>query len=331
MSENLPHNDHLENYLLGKLSAADKAAMDAKLAADSQLQEDMLLQQDIVHAIQEERRLELKNRLNNIEVGGAGTGGFSTAIGLKIAAGVALLGLFGTGLYYYFNSAPMEEETLPVGIIELPLENSAVTYTVPAMPEAAAVASEAELPIAQNNKALKQPSSQQSASSSNTVSRPAAPAVKKEAILAQEKKETVQTETRSAVVVQKPKVVTEFKDTDLGNSSPYTETPVDAMARNRQFTTKTIEVSAHEHARYDFHYQFFDNKLFIYGDFKNKPYEILEINQEGTTSYYLFFENNYYGLKSDQQKLTRLRKLNNEKLIRELEITRTQKVNTQHY
>ncbi|WP_224994570.1 hypothetical protein [Cesiribacter sp. SM1] len=325
MIGNSHHNDRLDNYLLGKLSADEKAAMDAKLAADSQLQEDMLFQQDIVHALQEERRLELKNRLNSIEVG---AGGFSSAIGLKIAAGVALVGLMGTAIYFYGSSDEPEAATeLPVGIINFSDTDKPYTYSIPEMPAVTYTGTTVE------KAEISQPREQSSV-------RPAAPVAiadvkapisrKDKAVLPEAKNSNLKTDSQQNIQIQKPNVLSDFKDTEISASNHQPEAPVDALAQNRQFSTQSIEVSAQLHEKYDFHYQFYDNKLFIYGDFKSKPYEILEINTEGSRVYYLFFEKNYYGLKNDQQKLVRLKKISNEKLIKELEITRNQKMNPQH-
>jgi hypothetical protein len=324
MIGNSHHNDRLDNYLLGKLSADDKAAMDARLAADSQLQEDMLFQQDIVHALQEERRLELKNRLNSIEVG---AGGFSSAVGLKIAAGVALVGLMGTAIYFFGSSEPQVSSELPVGIVNFSDTDNLYTYAVPDKPEVGLSATALEKLDAarpQEQKAVKPAAPAILAEAKPQVSRT------EKAALPEAKNKNLKTDSQQNIQVQKPNVFSDFKDTDVTAANHQPEAPVDALARNRQFSTQSIEVSAQLHDKYDFHYQFFDNKLFIYGDFKSKPYEILEINTEGSRVYYLFFENNYYGLKNDQQKLVRLKKITNEKLIRELEITRNQKMNPQH-
>ena len=293
--------------------------MDAHLAADSQLQDDMLFQRDIVHALQDERRMELKNRLNSIEVG---AGGISSAVGLQIAAGVALVGLLGTAVYFLTGEPAVDENTLPVGIIDLSATDNLYTYTIPAKPEAAAPTPSTEtvqLTIPKAKKAEEVVTAAVSKANDTKLSG--------NSDVVELKNEAVDNGAakRPDIQVQRPKVLSEFKDNDLGGGTQQVEPPVDALARNRQFSTQSIEVTAQLHDKYDFHYQFFDSKLFIYGDFKSKPYEILEINTEGSRAYYLFFENNYYGLKSNQQKLTRLRRISNEKLVKELEITRIQK------
>ncbi|AHM59169.1 hypothetical protein D770_04510 [Flammeovirgaceae bacterium 311] len=323
MIGNSHHNDHLDNYLLGKLSADEKAAMDARLAADSQLQEDMLFQQDIVHALQDERRMELKNRLNNIEVG---AGGFSTAVGLKIAAGVALVGLMGTAVYFLSSSETEAPSELPVGIIDFSDTDNLYTYSIPEKPAAKANPAVETLEITQAQLQKTAPAT------ASVAARDAQPktALPEKAVLPESTSRAVKAENQLNIQVQKPQVVTDFKENEVNASSHLPEAPVDAMARNRQFSTQSIEVTAQLHEKYDFHYQFYDNKLFIFGDFKSKPYEILEINTEGSRVYYLFFENNYYGLKNNQQKLVRLKKITNDNLVRELEITRNQKTNPQH-
>jgi hypothetical protein len=314
MMENTPHNHRLDDYLLGKLSTEEHAAMEANLAADSQLNEEMLLQRDIVHALQENRRLELKNRLDGIEIG---AGGISSALGLKLAAGVALLGLMGTGAFFYFSGTLADADGLPTRFIELSAADSQPDAVLPAMPEVV---------ILQEAMATSTPQAAAVAAADVSL-RPEAssPVAKSRTAAGSSKAEPKSESSRATAVVQKPSVFSDFKDTDLSSVSHQAEAPVDVLARNRQFSTATIEVSAQQHDKYDFHYKFFDSKLFIYGDFDSKTYEILEINTEGSRSYFLYFENNYYALRTDQQKLTRLRRLSSEKLIRELEITRTQK------
>ncbi|EMR02514.1 hypothetical protein [Cesiribacter andamanensis] len=316
MMENTPHNHRLDEYLLGKLSAEEQAAMEASMAADSQLQEEVLLQRDIVHALQENRRLELKNRLDSLDVG---AGGFSTALGLKLAAGVALLGLVGVGAFMYLNTeAPADQDGLPSRFIELSALEQQQDSSLPPLPEVVILQEELSAsPLAQHTPG-ETPAEPTGSPAPNQAAAPAS----NNAVAKAEKKPA---STPAQAVVQKPSVLTDFKDTDLNSVGHQGEAPVDVLSRNRQFTTSTIEVSAQQHDKYDFHYQFFDSKLFIFGDFNNKTYEILEINMDGTRSYFLYFENNYYALKTDQQKLTRLRRLSSEKLIKELDITRTQK------
>lgn len=317
MIENTPHNESLDNYLLGKLSAEEQAAMEAKLAADSQLQEEMLLQRDIVQALQETRRMELKARLNSVEVG---AGSFSTAVGIKIAAGVALIGLIGTGIYLYLNQQPAETAALAAEKLELTNYPQTDSYSVPAIP----VVVETTAP------AIEEEQQQTTAPAPELASAPSVPAAATPALIvknsapakaAEEKKEV----SRKEVQIQKPSLLNSFGDAEFIAGTEQAEVPVDAMSRNRQFASKNIEISAQPHDKYNFHYQFYDNRLYIYGEFNQKPYEILEINTEGTTIYYLYFENNYYGLKDNQQKLTKLRRISNDKLIKELEITRTKK------
>lgn len=323
MIENTPNNDNLDNYLLGKLSADEKSAMDAQFAADSQLKEDMLLQQDIVHALQDERRLELKNRLNSIEVG---VGGFSTAVGYKIAAGIALIGLLGTGAFFYFNNdEPVAKTETPVAIEALPAKDNSAAQEIPAQPEVPAVA-EAQQATDISSEQLPEAVAAKPAVTKSTTTPSRAKVPQPTIILKTEaapKHEAITTE-RPQITIQKPQVLSDFSENEINSTQP-TEIPVDAMARNREFSTQTIEVTAQLHDKWDFHYQFYDSKLFIYGDFKSKPYEILEINTEGNTNYYLYFESQYYALKSNQLKLVRLRKLTNDKLIKELDITRNKK------
>lgn len=316
MTENTPHNNHLDNYLLGKLSPADKAAMDAKLAVDSHLREEVQLQQDIVNALQDTRRLELKNRLNNIEVG---AGGFSSAVGYQLAAGISMVALIGTGVFLYFSAPSTTSTELPFQQIELAGHDQLPSYSLPAQPEV--IVQTQEMVVTQPQQESITPAAEITTPKSATVV-----AVTAKPVTAKTTTEAEKALTKAREVqVQKPKVLSDFKDADLSAGVQQPDAPVDVLSRNRQFSNKSIEVSAQPHDKYNFHYRFFESRLYIFGDFKNKPYEILEINTEGATNYYLYFESNYYGLNTDQQKITKLKRIGNEKLIKELEITRTQK------
>jgi hypothetical protein len=72
-------------------------------------------------------------------------------------------------------------------------------------------------------------------------------------------------------------------------------------------------------AGYTFHYQYYNNKLYLYGDFSSSPYELLEIEYDGSTKLYFFYEGNFHRIIADTKEVTMLRPLRNEKTIKELQ------------
>ena len=76
-----------------------------------------------------------------------------------------------------------------------------------------------------------------------------------------------------------------------------------------------------EHRKYSFHYQFYNNKLYLYGDFDNK-YEILELNTPAGISIYMFYKDKFYELQQNQEKITPLNAIRNSALMRDLKTIR---------
>jgi hypothetical protein len=70
--------------------------------------------------------------------------------------------------------------------------------------------------------------------------------------------------------------------------------------------------------KYDFHYQFKDGKLFLYGPFENDLYEILEFFSDDKRTMFLFYQENFYLLKDDNEKLKPLGAIQDPSLIKKL-------------
>jgi len=88
--------EHIEAYLTGKLNAADKVALEEGMKNDPLLKSEVELQNDIIESLKNSRKIQLKNRLNNIDV--SATTGVSSAV--KIAASFITAGMIGAGIYY---------------------------------------------------------------------------------------------------------------------------------------------------------------------------------------------------------------------------------------
>jgi hypothetical protein len=65
---------------------------------------------------------------------------------------------------------------------------------------------------------------------------------------------------------------------------------------------------------------FFDNKLYLLGNFDEMPYEIIELNAKSGKSYFLFYSDNFYKLETDQLKPAPLQRVENDSLVNELKI-----------
>ena len=321
----------IDAYLTGNLNPEDSSRLMESLGQDPALKEEFLLQKDLVHSLQNKRRAELKNRLNQIEVGTGYT--VPSALGLKFIAGAALVALLGTGTYFALNQTDEVAENAPVitQTEEKAVPQSTITETVNETETEQIKESEAS-PVAQPEEKVSEATAEEKSSAGQTLKaeEKSKPAVEKPKAPVREQKAAkpaadALAAPASAEVV-KPEVITFFDEQDPAGKAPVAETPEDKLKNSRKFNTQNIEVSTKTDRRYPFHYRFFDNQLSIYGDFSKVPYEVLEVNTGSQASYFLYHNGVYYELNPEQRTITRLKELTNERLIKELEVTRNEKL-----
>lgn len=330
MSNKETYTEMIDAYLTGNLNPEDSSRLMESLGKDPALKEEFLLQKDLVQSLQNKRRAELKNRLNQIEVGTGYTA--PSALGLKFIAGAALVALLGTGTYFALNQADDQNENVPV--ITLAEEKAAPqSENTEIANETAQIKVTEVSPAPKPEEKVTETASEEKASASQTpkADEKLTAAEENHNASASEKKavkpaDETATAPASAAEVVKPDVITFFDDQDPAGKAPVAETPEDKLKNSRKFNTQNIEVSTKTDRRYPFHYRFFDNQLSIYGDFSKVPYEVLEVNTGSQASYFLYHNGVYYELNPEQRTITRLKELSNERLIKELEVTRNEKL-----
>jgi hypothetical protein len=67
-----------------------------------------------------------------------------------------------------------------------------------------------------------------------------------------------------------------------------------------------------------YHYRYFNNKLYLYGNFDQEPYEIVELNNKGDRQLFLSYKNNTYVIEQNVTETAQLKKLNDKMLTKEL-------------
>ena len=95
-----------------------------------------------------------------------------------------------------------------------------------------------------------------------------------------------------------------------------------SLANVNKLAENKVEVETVFDRKRDFHYKFYNKKLYLYGDFEKNPYEIIEYNSNSNKLYYLYYEGKFYELMNDQMKITPLAELQDDELINELELLR---------
>lgn len=328
MSNQDNYREMIDAYLTGNLKPEDSDRLMESLGQDPALKEEFLLQKDLVQSLQNKRRAELKNRLNQIEVG---TGySLPSALSYKFIAGAALVALLGAGTYFALNQAEDTSDTASV------FTQAQETHATPA-PEIQGSDKKEEAPDLPSSNGTETGAEEakeatvkdQAPEKALKPETRAAAETKKPKVAARETKEVKEPQAAPAPAnaeVVKPEVITFFDEQDPAPTAPLAEAPEDKLKNSGKFDNQNIEVSTKTDIRYPFHYMFFENQLSIYGDFSTVPYEVLEVNTGRQASYFLFHKGKYYELNPNQRKVTRLKELTNERLIRELEVTRNEKL-----
>jgi hypothetical protein len=274
--------EQIEEYLLDRLSAADKKAIEAAIQKDPLLASEVEVQKDIIKSIQNFRKAELKARLNKVEVPSSGWSMYS-----RIAASVLLLGA-GVAIFWFSTTSPESKKIEKQIAVSTPAEIQKAEKEISTLPMAESPASQ-------------------------TAAEPASPVADKPVKQKAEKQRNL--------VINTPSVPEPNEDFDLGDKNiSVPEGNVSGAVESR---IKNIEVEIHSAVGKTPQYQYYNNKLFLFGDFNSSPYDIMELNSPRAKELYLFFDGEYYKLNQNVMEKTDLKKIRDFKLKTQLESMRS--------
>lgn len=294
MNNNLTNEEFVSSYLDNALSQAERLDFENRLLHDPELKEEFDFQKDLVEGIKEVRRLELKSRLSNIPVNSP----VYQTIGLKAVAIASITAGVGLGAYFYLSS----EDAIQLSDIDL-TENQIVEAEKTRVPEVP----KAITPI------LQEPAQEQEKPVIISKTKTDTEAVAKNTEEISEPKEIVPN------VIQ-PDVVESFEDEDVNTEDIAIENQFENLDNIKEGVEETVEIATVKDKRNKFHYKFFENKLYLLGSFDDMPYEILELNTQKGKSYFLYYNDNFYQLNTEQVKPAPLVKIENDSLVNELKI-----------
>lgn len=301
MDKNLTNEEFVNSYLDNDLSKVDQLDFENKLLHNSELREEYNFQQDLVNGIKETRRLELKSRLSNIPI----TTPLYQTIGFKAIAVATISAGIGFGAYYVFDNT----DNLELSDIELKDNQTTIVEenTIPKIPEAIVPIFKEEVKEERIIDIVSQEKPKTEVVAKNTE-------VKAEPKIIQPN------------VIQ-PDVVESFEDENIDSNDSEFDNQINDLESIKENVENTVEISTVKDKRNKFHYQFFENKLFLLGSFDDMPYEIIELNSSNGKSYFLFYNESFYKLDSDQMKPAPLVKIESDSLVNELKIIQLNQTN----
>jgi hypothetical protein len=270
----------VDDYLMNRLTESERVAFEQQITSDPSLKGDLELQKNILEGIRKARAAELKAMLNNVPVGSPLSSNFTI---MKIAAGIIGAGILITSLYYYYQAEPNEIPNLSTSIQDSVQGNDSVEQ------------SKNLIPIEEPTKEDSQP----------IVAEP------KE----QQKKKKKENDTPSAIVQPKIEVVDPTDELTSDNNQEQIEETENSKSA---LTASHIQVETDSSSKkYNFHYQFNNGKLQLFGPFDKSLYEILEINGE-SHAVFLFYRENYYLLDEQQNQISKLQLIKDSALLKKL-------------
>jgi hypothetical protein len=296
MKNHLSNEDLVSRYLDNEMSDVEKLEFENRLASDPGLKEEYAFQKDVIQAVKESRRMELKSRLSNIQP--PSTPIYQT-LGVKIAAVASITAIVGVGTYYMLNN---KEE---LGLTDVDITKSkSIEYTpkkeMPSIPE------------------VHVPPPEDVQIDEGAVEETPAPARDEDASKVTASKKSTPKPSKPQVV--RPEIAEEPAEDDLITENIAEESNYNTIEEIKENIESTVEIETEKSRRYSNHYKFYNNKLYLLGDFKNSPYEIIELNSSKGKDYFLYYEDNFYRLYKDVVKPAPLEKVEDEAILDELKI-----------
>jgi hypothetical protein len=284
MLSNNQYSEQIEAYLKGELSHESASVLENEIAKNPILSNELDLQKSIIETIKENRKAELKARLNNIDVQSGSQSWW------KYAAVASLVTSFGA--WMYFNASPVIKTEQLEGVNKT--EEKIYSYSESTNNDIA-LAPNKEVyseKVVKNELAVKESASNKTA----------------------KKGKKVKDQIPSLPTFDTPEEGKEHQSLNKDLDAPrhnLTSTPHLAS------TVAGVEVVKSK--KHKFHYRYFDTKLFLYGNFDSNTYDILELNTSNGQSLYLKYESKYFSLEQNKTEISKLEQVSDADILKKLE------------
>jgi hypothetical protein len=280
--------EKIEAYLTGDLSEAERLSVENAMSSDPSFKADVDFQRDVIDGLKDFRKAQLKARLNNIEVS-AGTG---NATLFKYAASIFTAASLGAGILYFTSNDKTDSPEVTTPQISIN-ENTSTSEIVNSE-------SNTTSDLAKKDKDKKKKSESSKNESSNTPSTNPSNDLTKPV----EEKFNYPSEN-----------FTKADDFTSGNA----DVPNGDIAKGAVKSVKGVdEVKISDKNVKELSYQYFNNELFLFGDFNSRPYELVEYNSNKSPRLFIKFDGAIYELKNNTTKQTPMKEVTDPALLEQL-------------
>ena len=286
----------LDDYLTNRLVGDDKSTFERKLDADPELKKELDIQQSLVQSIRQARINELKSMLNNVPTSAIPN---ETSKVVKIISGITLACLIAAGIYFFTNK---ESDTLTAD------------KTGTGTPQQSTSS-----PVTDNEQGHAKTPSVTPASASKDIEQPKAdkaPVKTKADVAAQPSASAPGKTSTSPGELQFDVYVP--SDEDSGNKSAGITTDKPTASASKENKSSIVVETDNTNKKYTFHYQFKNDRLWLYGKFEKNLYEIMEFFTDNKRTIFLYYQDSFYLLEESQTKPTPLAAIADPVLLQKL-------------
>jgi hypothetical protein len=288
----------LDDYVGNKLSAGDRSAFEQKMAEDVDLRNEFQYQEKIVQGLRNARAAELKQMLRDIPLSSIPSDGMSTLT--QVGVWLVAAGIAGAGMFFYFSGSNTPAQQQPeIADQAVPPATDEPSDAVTEQSEALDVEPDDSQPAVRNE--------------SDQAAPTKSPAEKQQEVSKKPAEEPEKVEVKPVT----PSPLDVFDPSEELQAT----TPEDAGRDNRGERVEnasSIVVETAVDKRYNFHYQFKNDKLYLYGSFEKGLYEIMEFFSNNKRTMFLFYKESYYLLNEESDKVKALDPITDQALLRKL-------------
>jgi len=278
----------IDLYLRGDLSGSDLESFNKAIASDPKIKQELDLQSDIVNSIKQYRHQQLKNRFNSIEIPAGGLGGnVSSSIYLKFAASIGIVAALMGGTAIWLSN--QTDEITPNNLVVNRTDSK---------------------PITNNTK---------SDSKSLNLTKSSIEKVTKNPVTIKKDNNTTAPKTISSKKGNVANTDISPEDISTEQYSDHSIADFEVPSINDGNTNSSVQnIKVNIVKEKDLAYRFFNNQLFLHGNFSNSTYELYELNTSPQKRLYLYFESNYYELIQGKTKITALTPIKDKSTLNQL-------------
>lgn len=292
MNRRFTYSEQADLYLKGKLSESERTAFEEKIQQDPLLQSEMKLQQEIYQAIVENRKAGIKARLDQIPIKQS-----PWFIGSTFRMAAVVLAIIATSVATYLAFNPLDS-SIPD---EIDVTKSSRSDYIAETQEAKMKAPEPVIAL-KPNVSVEAEKTKIVSEENTSVDSPASLAKK---------------EVRKVPIVRRPSVTSNFSEDAIQLDYSDFEAPRKQALQESSSNDVNIAIERVIDTAHPFHYQFYNGKLFLHGDFQSAPYKVIALNTESVRRLFLEYTGQYYQLK-EQKDISPLIPIKNTSLIKDL-------------